>query len=178
MAHLLHPHPLWRRSRYAASPLQRMKPLSPRAEGNSAAEIFRHFARKTSDWLGSPVAFWLAGLSIVVWALLGPYYEYSDTWQLVINTATTVVTFLMVFLIQITQNRDAKAIQLKLDELLRGVKGARTGLVRLEELTEDQLTALQQEFTELQTKTKNRLTRPVADPEAGAADTGPDSRVA
>jgi low affinity Fe/Cu permease len=153
-------------------------PLSPRAEGNSAAEIFRYFARKTSDWLGSPVAFWLAGLSIVVWALLGPHYEYSDTWQLVINTATTVVTFLMVFLIQNTQNRDAKAVHLKLDELLRAVKGARTGLVRLEELTEDQLTALQQEFTELQAKTKHRLVRPLADAEVCAADTEPDSRVA
>ena len=153
-------------------------PISPRAERTSATEVFRHFARKTSDWLGSPVAFWLAGLSIVVWALLGPYYEYSDTWQLVINTATTVVTFLMVFLIQNTQNRDAKAIHLKLDELLRAVKGARTGLVRLEELTEEQLTTLQQEFTELQTKTKDRLPRPLTDPDAGAAETEPDRRVA
>ncbi len=131
----------------------------------SAAEVFRHFARKTSDWLGSPAAFWLAVLSIVVWGLLGGHFEYSDTWQLVINTATTIVTFLMVFLIQNTQNRDAKALHLKLDELLRAVKGARTGLVRLEELTEDQIEALQQEFTDLQAKTKGRLARPLPDPE-------------
>ena len=79
-------------------------------------------------------------------------YHYSDTWQLVINTATTIVTFLMVFLIQNTQTRDAKAIQLKLDELLRGVKGARTGLVRLEELTEDELKDLQTSFEALRQK--------------------------
>jgi low affinity Fe/Cu permease len=86
---------------------------------------------------------------IVVWAALGPVYHYSDTWQLVINTATTIVTFLMVFVIQNTQNRDSKAIQLKLDELLRGVKGARTGLVRLEELTDEELKDLQTSFEAL-----------------------------
>jgi len=139
--------------------------FSTRGGGTSAAELFRHFARKTSDWLGSPFAFWLAVLSIVTWALLGPRFDYSDTWQLVINTATTIVTFLMVFLIQNTQNRDAKALHLKLDELLRAVKGARTGLVRLEELTEDQLKALQEEFTLLQAKTQARLERALPDPE-------------
>jgi low affinity Fe/Cu permease len=87
--------------------------------------------------------------AIVVWAVLGPVYHYSDTWQLVINTATTIVTFLMVFLIQNTQNRDAKAIQLKLDELIRGVRGARTGLVRLEELTDAELKELEASFESL-----------------------------
>jgi low affinity Fe/Cu permease len=141
----------------------------PETTTSSAAEIFRHFARKTADWLGSPAAFWIAVLTIVAWALLGHRFDYSDTWQLVINTATTIVTFLMVFLIQSTQNRDAKALHLKLDELLRAVKGARTGLVRLEELTEDQLTALQQEFTELQTKMKGRLDRALPDSESADA---------
>jgi len=89
--------------------------------------------------MGSPAAFAAAIAVVVGWAILGPVYHYSDTWQLVINTGTTIVTFLMVFLMQNTQNRDSKAIQLKLDELLRGVKGARTGLVRLESLTEDEL---------------------------------------
>jgi low affinity Fe/Cu permease len=84
--------------------------------------------------------------SIVVWLLTGPLFHYSDSWQLIVNTATTVVTFLMVFLIQNTQNREMKALQLKLDELLRGVKGARTSLVNLEELTDEQLDKLKDEF--------------------------------
>ena len=112
-------------------------------------EFFRKFARNTSDLLGRAETFLLALLTIVIWAALGPVYHYSDTWQLVINTATTIVTFLMVFLIQNTQNRDAKAIQLKLDELIRGVKGARTGLVRLEELTDDELKELEASFEAL-----------------------------
>ena len=102
--------------------------------------------------VGSPWAFLVAFLSIVAWAATGPRFHYSDTWQLVINTATTIVTFLMVFLIQNTQNRDTKAIHLKLDELLRGVKGARTGLVNLESLTDEKLDELQHEFEKLQRK--------------------------
>jgi low affinity Fe/Cu permease len=99
--------------------------------------------------MGSPAAFAAAIAVVVGWAILGPIYHYSDTWQLVINTGTTIVTFLMVFLMQNTQNRDSKAIQLKLDELLRGVKGARTGLVRLESLTEEELLSLEGEFEAL-----------------------------
>jgi low affinity Fe/Cu permease len=112
-------------------------------------EFFRAFARRISDFVGSSWAFAAALLTIVVWAAAGPFYHYSDTWQLVINTGTTVVTFLMVFVMQNTQNRDAKAIHLKLDELLRGVKGARTGLVRLEDLTEAELVELGKEFEAL-----------------------------
>ncbi len=115
-------------------------------------EFFRKFARSTADLLGRAESFLMALFAIVVWAALGPVYHYSDTWQLVINTATTIVTFLMVFLIQNTQNRDAKAIQLKLDELIRGVKGARTGLVRLEELTDDELKVLEASFEALRRK--------------------------
>jgi low affinity Fe/Cu permease len=85
-------------------------------------------------------------LIIIVWALTGPVFHYSDTWQLVINTGTTIITFLMVFLIQNTQNRDAKAIHLKLDELIRGVKGARTNLVDLEKLSDEELERLKQQF--------------------------------
>jgi low affinity Fe/Cu permease len=112
-------------------------------------ERFRHFASTISDYVGSAWAFIVAILVVVTWAVMGPYYGFSDTWQLVINTGTTIVTFLMVFLIQNTQNRDAKAIHLKLDELIRGVKGARTRLVHLEDLTDDELADLQREFTEL-----------------------------
>ena len=112
-------------------------------------ELFRLFAHRTSQLVGSSWAFMLAALIIIAWAITGPVFHYSDTWQLVINTGTTIITFLMVFLIQNTQNRDAKAIHLKLDELLRGVKGARTGLVNLEQLSEDDLEHLQKEFERL-----------------------------
>lgn len=112
-------------------------------------ELFRKFAQATSQAVGSSWAFILAFLIIVVWAITGPMFHYSDTWQLVINTGTTIVTFLMVFLIQNTQNRDAKAIHLKLDELIKGVKGARTGLVNLEQLSDADLERLQQEFDRL-----------------------------
>ena len=112
-------------------------------------ELFRLFAQKTSQLVGSSWYFMLAVLIIIAWAVTGPVFHYSDTWQLVINTGTTIITFLMVFLIQNTQNRDAKAIHLKLDELLRGVKGARTGLVSLEQLSDDDLERLQKEFERL-----------------------------
>jgi low affinity Fe/Cu permease len=120
-----------------------------RAAPGGVAEFFRGFARTSSQFLGSPWAFAGAIAVVGAWAVLGPLYHYSDTWQLVINTGTTIVTFLMVFLMQNTQNRDSKAIQLKLDELLRGVQGARTGLVRLEGLTEAELVALEKEFEAL-----------------------------
>jgi low affinity Fe/Cu permease len=112
-------------------------------------EAFRTFASRVADRVGSPAAF-LVGLGlIVIWAITGPFFGYSDTWQLVVNTATTIVTFLMVFLIQNTQNRDARAIHLKLDELLRAVKGARTAMVALETSTDEELAQLQEEFERL-----------------------------
>ena len=116
------------------------------------SELFRRFARKISEVLGRAEVFLGAVLLIMIWAALGPIYHYSDTWQLVINTATTIVTFLMVFVIQNTQNRDAKAIQLKLDELIRGVQGARTGLVRLEELSDEELKELECSFQRLRSR--------------------------
>jgi low affinity Fe/Cu permease len=113
-------------------------------------DTFRRFSHKTAEVVGNPYVFIIAVLIIIIWAVSGKYYNYSDTWQLVINTGTTIVTFLMVFLIQNTQNRDAKAIHLKLDELLRGVKGARTDLVNLENFSEEELDRLQKEFEGLQ----------------------------
>jgi len=115
----------------------------------SLHSIFRFCAQTISNIAGSVWAFALAVLVIVGWAATGPLFHFSDTWQLVINTATTIVTFLMVFLIQNTQNRDTKAIHLKLDELLRGVKGARTSMVDLEELSDDELDRLKREFERL-----------------------------
>src|SRR4051794_33437670 len=115
-------------------------------------DAFGVFARKTSTVLGSAWAFVVALLIIVVWAATGPTFHYSDTWQLIINTGTTIVTFLMVFLIQNTQNRDAKAVHLKLDELIRALGPARNKLVDLEKLSDDELKNLEMEFEKLRKK--------------------------
>jgi low affinity Fe/Cu permease len=115
-------------------------------------DVFGVFARKTSSVLGSAWAFVVAILIIVIWAGTGHAFGYSDTWQLIINTGTTIVTFLMVFLIQNTQNRDAKAVHLKLDELIRALSGARNKLVDLEKLSDDELKTLEDEFEKLRKK--------------------------
>jgi low affinity Fe/Cu permease len=115
-------------------------------------ESFRKFAKWCSDAVGSAEVFLAAVVLIVIWGALGPRYGYSDSWQLLVNTATTIITFLMVFIIQNTQSRDAKAIQLKLDELIRGVQGARTGLVRLEELSDEDLKRLASDFEKLRAR--------------------------
>ena len=107
--------------------------------------------------MGSPLAFCIALAAIVLWVTTGPFFHFSDTWQLVINTATTIVTFLMVFLIQNSQNRDAKTFHLKLDELIRGVRGARTELVDLEELTDEELEKLHGEFHALHEKLAKKI---------------------
>ena len=122
------------------------------ADGGIVAHFrhgFRRFAQTASVYVGSSVAFVLAVALVVGWALAGPLYNYSDSWELVINTSTTIITFLMVFLIQNTQNRDAMAIQLKLDELLRALEGARNSLVDLENLSDEEMKKLQREFANL-----------------------------
>lgn len=115
--------------------------------------MFRKIAQKSSDFIGRSSAFVFAVFVILVWAIAGPIFGYSDTWQLIINTGTTIVTFLMIFLVQNTQNRDAKAIHLKLDELIRSQKGARNKLVDVEEESDQQIAALQKEFQKLSQKT-------------------------
>lgn len=115
-------------------------------------EFFRKIASQTSHVIGSPFAFIIAVLVVLVWAITGPIFGFSDTWQLVINTGTTIVTFLVVFMIQNTQNRDSKAIQLKLDELLRAVGEARTGMVDLEDMSDEELKRLEEEFRKLREK--------------------------
>src|SRR5882724_7821943 len=110
------------------------------------SDAFRIFARRSSAVLGSAWAFAAAILIIVIWGATGPTFHFSDTWQLIINTGTTIVTFLMVFLIQNTQNRDAKAVHLKLDEIIRALKGARNELVDLEELSDEDLKKLEKQF--------------------------------
>src|SRR5258706_15789030 len=123
----------------------------------NAQHAFHRFACKTSDIMGSPWAFLSAVLIIVLWALCGPMFRYSDSWQLVINTGTTIITFLMVFLIQNTQNRDAKAFHLKLDELIHAIKGARNEMINLENMTDDELEAIKKEFERIGGRRQEQL---------------------
>jgi len=130
---------------------------------------FSHFAKKAARFCGRPLVFVAAVGVIIGWLVIGPLYGFSDTWQLMINTGTTIVTFLMVFLIQNTQNRDTEAIQLKLDELIRATKGARNTLLDLEELEEDTLDQFRARYEAL-AKAARRKPRG-GDPGAGPADT-------
>jgi low affinity Fe/Cu permease len=120
-------------------------------------EIFRRFSHKVSQITGSAWAFMAAFFLIVGWLITGPIFGYTDTWQLVINTFTTIITFLMVFLIQNTQNRDTKAVHIKLDELIRAVKGARNMMIEVEELTDEELELMQAEFKKLHEKAEGEL---------------------
>ena len=121
-------------------------------------DAFGSFAHRSSILLGSAWAFCGALLVIVVWLITGPTFHFSDTWQLIINTATTVITFLMVFLIQNTQNRDAKAMHIKLDELIRALKGARNQLVDVESLSDDALKKLEEQFRRLRKQSEKSPT--------------------
>lgn len=133
------------------------------------ASFYTRFAKATAHFCGRPRVFVCAVTVILLWILTGPLFGFSDTWQLVINTGTTIITFLMVFLIQNTQNRDTKAIQLKLDELIRSTKGAHNALLDLEELEEDQLEMFLQKYETLASDARAEL-------EKGFKDTGtPDA---
>jgi low affinity Fe/Cu permease len=146
---------------------------SKKALYGSSHEVFRKIAQRTAHGVGHPWAFCFALLVVVVWAVTGPIFKFSDTWQLVINTGTTIVTFLMVFLIQNTQNRDSHAIHLKLDELIRANARARNALLVAEELTEKELDDLQQEFERL---AKEKLAERESDPQIDSSRrTGPRS---
>jgi low affinity Fe/Cu permease len=116
---------------------------------NSKNSLFTRFAKTTALYTGKPITFILAFSTIIVWAISGPLFGFSDTWQLVINTGTTIVTFLMVFLIQNTQNRDTEALQLKLDEIVRSIKGARNQVLDLEDLDEKELDKIREEYLKL-----------------------------
>ncbi len=115
----------------------------------SASSLFSRMAKWASRFTGRPLCFALAMLVVLAWVVTGPIFHYSDTWQLVINTGTTIVTFLMVFLIQNSQNRDTEAIQLKLDELIRATRGAHNALLDLEELEEAELDGFRSRYTAL-----------------------------
>ena len=124
---------------------------------------FTRFAKWTSRAAGHPATFVVAVLIIVVWAATGPIFAFSDTWQLVINTVTTIITFLMVFLIQNTQNRDSVAVQLKLDELIRAINGAHNGLLDLEELSDEDLARIRARFEALARESRENLRRGLRD---------------
>jgi low affinity Fe/Cu permease len=121
----------------------------------AVSDAFRLFAHRSAVMLGSAWAFAAAAFVILVWLVTGPTFHFSDTWQLIINTATTIITFLMVFLIQNTQNRDAKAMHLKLDELIRALKGARNQLVDLEDLSDEELKKLEEQFQRMRKRAEN-----------------------
>lgn len=112
-------------------------------------KLFTRFANATAKWVGRPYTFFLCLAIVIVWGVSGPVFGFSDTWQLVINTGTTIVTFLMVFLIQATQNRDTSALQLKLDELIRSLEGAHNALLDLEELTEEEIETVHKHYSRL-----------------------------
>lgn len=118
---------------------------------------FNNFSKATARWTGHPLSFLLALSVILTWLITGPMFHFSDTWQLVINTSTTIITFLMVFLIQNTQNRDSYAIQLKLDELIRSVEGAHNSLLDIEELTEEELIRLKNHYMVLAERAREAL---------------------
>ena len=120
---------------------------------------FTRFAKRTSRWTGRPAAFLLALLVVLTWLVSGPLFGFSDTWQLVINTGTTIVTFLMVFLIQNTQYRDAEAVQVKLDELLRTTRGAHNALMDLEELEDEELDLIRKRYTRMAEAARDKLRR-------------------
>jgi low affinity Fe/Cu permease len=124
------------------------------------SSFFGHVADRVSRAAGHPITFVFCCLLILVWGASGPMFHFSDTWQLVINTGTTIVTFLMVFLIQNTQNRDARAIHLKLDELIRGNKGARNKMVDLEECSDEEINALEEEFRDFRKRRTHRTHAP------------------
>jgi low affinity Fe/Cu permease len=119
------------------------------AKHESLAIWFSRIATDTARWVGSPLAFLLACASCILWAVMGPIYHYSDTWQLVINTATTVLTFLIVFLIQNTQNRDAKALHLKLDEVIRSIHQAHNEMIDIENLSDKELDELKARYEQI-----------------------------
>lgn len=126
---------------------------------DNSVSVFTKFARLAANVTGKPATFLTAVSIIVVWAITGPFFGFSDTWQLVINTGTTIITFLMVFLIQNTQNRDTEALQIKLDELIRASKGARNSMLNLEQLDEKALDEIRQEYLDLADHAKLHIER-------------------
>jgi low affinity Fe/Cu permease len=148
---------------------------SGNANNNGASHLFSQLASRTAHLAGKPLTFLLAVAVVLGWAISGPVFGFSDTWQLVINTGTTIVTFLMVFLIQSTQNRDTEAMQVKLDELIRVMKNAQTALLDLEELEDDELDRIYAEYRALAQEARDRLRSARREPR-GATEAGKGSK--
>jgi low affinity Fe/Cu permease len=144
----------------AGKPLTQQVSQAPVEEPSRSPDWFGQFAAKASALLGTKWAFATAALVIVVWALTGPLFHFSDTWQLVINTGTTIVTFLMVFLIQNTQNRDARAINLKLNELIRAIDAARDQMIDIESLSDLELNEIQARYGKIKAEAPPEPTEP------------------
>lgn len=132
------------------------KPPVPASETQTATKQFSRFAATVSQWVGSSWMFLIAVSGIIVWGATGPLFHYSDTWQLIVNTATTVVTFLVVFLIQNTQNRDARAIHLKLDEIIRSIHHAHNEMIDIEKLSDDELEELAKHYERIREECDSR----------------------
>ena len=155
-----------------ASRLEVAKVVADSGRKQTQGDAFGKFAAAASSWLGSKWAFAGAIAIIALWAITGPLFTYSDTWQLVINTGTTIITFLMVFIIQNTQNRDARAINLKLDELIHAIDSARNQMMDIENLSDDELDAIHEKYTQMRAdciddegEAKASLIRPSGSPE-------------
>src|SRR3954467_14050217 len=131
--------------------------METRRHGAMERFRFSDFARRLAVWTGRPVAFLTACAAVVLWAASGPLFHFSDTWQLVINTSTTIITFLMVFLIQNTQNRDTEAMQIKLDELIRATQGAHNALLNLEHLDDEELDRIRDGYRRIAEKARGEL---------------------
>jgi low affinity Fe/Cu permease len=143
-----------------------------RADNNPGFSAwFGRAAAKVATWVGSPLAFIGATAAVLLWALVGPHYRYSDTWQLIINTGTTVVTFLIVFLIQNTQSRDARAIHLKLDEVIRSIHTAHNEMINIEKLSDTELEQLAKRYERFSEEWHARQKRPAADKRPGKTST-------
>jgi low affinity Fe/Cu permease len=138
-------------------------------QGIRTSSRFGRFAKSMSRLMGQPIAFAVACAIIILWAATGPIFNFSDTWQLIINTGTTIVTFLMVFLIQNTQNRDSEAMHIKLDELIRAIDEAQNALLNLEELEEEDLDRIRADYLELAKQSRSQLRTPAL---SGAAARG------
>jgi low affinity Fe/Cu permease len=155
--------------RTARQPARSPRAASGRDESGTGPSrrrsFFNRFAERAAHVSGRPATFAAALAAVVLWAILGPTFGFSDTWQLVINTSTTIVTFLMVFLIQNTQNRDARAVQIKLDELIRAIEGAHNALLDLEDLNDDELATIRESYAHLAQRARESLGK-------GECDTG------
>jgi low affinity Fe/Cu permease len=134
-----------------------------RSNGNEGEKGFHVFATQAANWVGTKWAFLAAILVIVAWLVSGPYFHYSDTWQLVINTGTTVITFLVVFLIQNTQNRDARAIHLKLDEIIKSIDQAQNEMIDIEHLSDEELQKLADKYQKVREECDTRSKRRTKD---------------